>query len=308
MSDVPKLSDIVRAALLGRESDAITALLPDGVERVGEWWSLNPSRADVHLGSFSVSLHGERAGCWHDFASGDSGDLFDLVRLVTGCDFSGAVRWLARFLGINAPDPRLTIRRPSAAVVAGWKLRESSGVMRGRGCTVAQLAEAKHLPEDFLRGQGLRDLPARAESAERSAYPATVMIPYERHGDVLATRFRSDVCAKLGSFWKRGDKPIPYGLDGLAGDEDRVLLVEGESDVWTLRFAGMFNAIGIPGASMWRDEWSKSFPRHAEIIVLQEPDAAGAALVEKLKKSPLAARLRVAHLLAKDPAELWGAL
>ena len=305
---VSKLPDAVRSALRGREADVIATLLLDGVERSGEWWALNPSRTDAHLGSFSVALHGERAGCWHDFASGESGDLFDLVRAVTGCDFTGALRWLARLLGIDAPDPRLTIRRPSGGAVAEWKQRESSGEARGRGCTVAQLAEAKRLPVDFLRGQGLRDLPARPATAERPAWPACVKIPYERGGDVLATRFRSDVSAKLGSFWKRGDKPMPYGLDGLAGDEDRVYLVEGESDVWTMRYTGMFNVVGIPGATMWRDEWARTLPAHAEVVVLQEPDAGGAALVESLKKSPLAPRLRVACLPAKDPAEVWGSL
>ena len=298
-------ADTVREALKGREADIIAGLLPDGRTNNPngrEWFALAPGRDDRHLGSFSVSLD---TGLWHDFASGEGGDLFDLVRNVTGCDFAGALQYLARACGISAPDPRLTIRRPGGAAVAEWKRCEASGESNGRGCTPAQLAECKKLPLQFLSGLGLKDLPAREANGDRPRLPECVVIPYHsRAGDHVATRFRSDITAKLGTKWKVGDKPTLYGVDRLAGDESRVLLVEGESDCWCCWYAGIV-ALGIPGASNWKDEWSSLLPDGATIHVVQEPDGAGAALVKALSTSPIANRLRVVRLTAKDPADLW---
>lgn len=295
----------IRDALKGREADIIAGLLPDGRTNNPngrEWFALAPGRDDRHLGSFSVSLD---TGLWHDFATDEGGDLFDLVRLVTGCTFAESLIYLARACGIAAPDPRLTIRRPDAGAVAEWKRREASGESNGRGCTIAQLADAKKLPVPFLVGQGLKDLPARDAVDDRQALPECVVIPYySRAGDQVATRFRSDISAKLGTKWKSGDKTTLYGVDRLAGDEARVLLVEGESDCWCCWHAGIV-ALGIPGASNWKDEWSSLLPDGATIHVVQEPDGAGAALVKALSSSPIADRLRVVHLTTKDPADLW---
>jgi hypothetical protein len=300
------LVDDVRSALVGREAAVVFHLLPDGVLRGGEWWAPNPARADHHLGSFSVAIDGERAGQWYDFATADGGDLFDLARLVTGADFKGAVQYLARAVGIHVPDPRLVIRRPAAGAVAEWKRKEASGELYGRGCTVADLAAAKKLPEKFLRGLGLRDLPARPATAEKQAYVQAVSIPYaNRAGDVVATRIRSDIIAKDGSRWVRGATLIPYGLDRLHGDERELLLVEGESDCWCCWFSDV-PAIGIPGAGTWKNErallWPTLLPPTATIYVNQEPDDAGAALIETLRQSPLRARLRAIRMPLKDAA------
>jgi len=298
-------ADVVRAAMAGREPDIIAALLPDGVQRGKEWWCLHPGRTDTHLGSFSIALEGDRAGCFYDFATCESGDLFALVCLVTGCDFREALRWLAHHLGMHAHDPRLSIRRPTYGAVAEWKRREASGEARGRGCTLDALAQAKRLPAAFLRKLGLRELPACAADGDRQALPASVVIAYaDRAGDIVAARFRSDLSAKLGSSWRRGDTPTLYGLDRLAGDAVALWLVEGESDCWCLWHAGVA-ALGIPGASMWRDEWAALLPPMTTIYAVQEPDAAGATLAAALRASPLRDRLRIVSLPAKDPADVW---
>jgi hypothetical protein len=54
---------------------------------------------------YSVSLNADR-GLWHDFVSGDGGDVIALVRLVRGCGFRDAVAWLASFTGVSLADGR----------------------------------------------------------------------------------------------------------------------------------------------------------------------------------------------------------
>ncbi|MDR6356882.1 hypothetical protein Q3H58_003553 [Pseudomonas psychrotolerans] len=74
-------------------------LLPEGKRQGSEWWSRNPTRADRHAGSFSVSLVDGR---WNDFASGDrGGDLVSLAAFLWGVRQTEAARDLARRLGLD---------------------------------------------------------------------------------------------------------------------------------------------------------------------------------------------------------------
>jgi DNA primase len=55
----------------------------DGTKRNGSWWFHSPFRSDSSA-SLQVSEH---KGKWHDWGSGEYGDLIDLVRKYEGCDF-----------------------------------------------------------------------------------------------------------------------------------------------------------------------------------------------------------------------------
>jgi hypothetical protein len=48
---------------------------------------------------FNVAIN-TRRGTWHDFVSGDGGDVIDLVRAVQACGFSEACEWLSRHTGV----------------------------------------------------------------------------------------------------------------------------------------------------------------------------------------------------------------
>ena len=59
----------------------------------------------------------------------------------------------------------------------------------------------------------------------------------------------------MNQLWRKGDKPLLYGLSRLqeARDAGHVVLVEGESDAQTL-WLHRFPALGVPGASNWRED------------------------------------------------------
>ena len=97
---------------------------------------------------------------------------------------------------------------------------------------------------------------------------------------------RTALVAKEGSHWSKGPGEIvPYGLERLeeARKAGYLVLVEGESDCWTLWYHH-FPALGLPGA---RDGPRSKKPISAGIdrlYIVQEPDAAGARFVSHLTK------------------------
>jgi len=111
-----------------------------------------------------------------------------------------------------------------------------------------------------------------------------VRIPYpDEEGQEVAVRFRVSLDGADKFKWRSGDKPGPYGLRLL--DEARaagfVVLVEGESDCHTLWFHEI-PALGIPGASNWRDGWTAYLEGIEKIYAIIEPDQGGDTLREKL--------------------------
>jgi hypothetical protein len=132
------------------------------------------------------------------------------------------------------------------------------------------------LTEDFLRGLGLRDVTYLGKPSVRIPYP-------DDEGQESAVRFRISLHDTEKFRWRSGDQPLPYGLRLL--DEARaagfVVLVEGESDCHTLWFHEL-PALGIPGASNWRDGWATYLDGIEKIYAVIEPDQGGDALREKL--------------------------
>jgi hypothetical protein len=52
---------------------------------------------------YSVSLNPEK-GLWHDFVTGEGGDVVALVQTIQQCDFKAALRWLADLIGLGIPE------------------------------------------------------------------------------------------------------------------------------------------------------------------------------------------------------------
>ena len=122
-------------------------------------------------------------------------------------------------------------------------------------CTLAAYSPAKGLPLEFLEGLGFSDRKHQGRPAIRSPYLDT-------GGKEVAVRFRTALAkTEEGDDrfrWRTGSKAMPYGLWRLEAIREAgyVVLVEGESDCHTLWYHG-FPALGVPGASNWKPEWSE---------------------------------------------------
>ena len=168
--------------------------------------------------------------------------------------------------------------------------------------TLVDLALEKQLPWKFLFSLGVMEHPSGG-----------LQIPYHLPDGTLAPRYRirTALVAKEGSRWSKGEGTIvPYGLARLeeARKAGYLVLVEGESDCWTLWYHG-FPALGLPGAEMARTLEESMLTGIDRLYLMQEPDAGGTAFVNQLTRKLEAwqwpGKAFVLRLQgAKDPNEL----
>ena len=165
-------------------------------------------------------------------------------------------------------------------------------------CNRKAYATAKKLPENFLEKLRLTNISDQGRTAIR--------IPYlKRDGKEGAVRIRTAL-AKDGETdnrfrWAKGSKPFLYGLWRLQSDP--VVLVEGESDCHTLWYHE-FNAVGLPGATQWRDSRDAAeLAECEEIFAVIEPDEGGERLLDALKGSSVVEKVRIVRL-AGDVSDL----
>jgi len=126
-----------------------------------------------------------------------------------------------------------------------------------------------------------------------------------------ASRLRTALVAKEGSHWSKGSGEIvPYGLERLeeARKAGYLVIVEGESDCWTLWFHH-FPALGLPGVEMVRTLKEAYLAGIERLYIVREPDSAGARFVSHLEQLLQAwqwpGKAFVISLVnAKDPNEL----
>ena len=132
--DLNAQRDAIRADLLVRLESVLMTLLPAGKKR-GQKYLVG----DV-LGSpgdsLEVSLRGETAGLWHDHATGEGGDIFDLIAahhgLDTQADFARVLEIAGQLVGrVTSHPPKR--KKPEAPVdelgpaTAKWDYLDASG-------------------------------------------------------------------------------------------------------------------------------------------------------------------------------------
>lgn len=216
------------------------------VKRTGQGWMARcPAHRDERA-SLSIGVN-------------SNGDV--LLHCFAGCSVESIVDALG-----------LSMRDLYVQPLAGSE-KSHKGVTGGR-LFVEDLARDKLLPVEFLRSLGVNE-----------CEPGGVRIPYRLLDGSPAPRdrFRTALKASEGSQWipfKSDKSPVPYGLDRLrdARQAGYLVLVEGETDSWTLWYHG-FPALGIPGAGMARlleAEHLEGIPR---LYVVQESDAGGRSFV-----------------------------
>jgi len=168
-----------------------------------------------------------------------------------------------------------------------------------QGLTIKQYAEAKKLPLDLLGKLGLYEITLGGNRV--------VAIPYQdTAGATVAVRFRLSLDGEVKFKWRSGSRAMLYGLWRLSQARERgfVILVEGESNCHTL-WAHGFPAVGLPGATTFKDSMADDLAGIERIYCLLDPDQAGEALKRRLEASPLRARTLLARLDAyKDVSEL----
>lgn len=111
-------------------------------EDKGRYFTLNPGRADRSVGSFYVWVSGPKAGKWADFATGEHGDILDLIRLNQNCSLADALKEARAFLGLESESPADRRRREKAAAEAKARRAEAARSQREAASRRARQAQA----------------------------------------------------------------------------------------------------------------------------------------------------------------------
>jgi AAA domain len=218
---------------------------------------------------------------------GDEGQV--LLNCFAGCSLDRIVE----AMGITVAE--LFPRAPSAS---GSQPEQTQRTV----LTLVDLALDKLLPWKYLIHLGVTE---KRAGCLKIPYLLPDGTPAPRH------RLRTALVAREGSHWSKGPGEIvPYGLERLeeARKAGYLVLVEGESDCWTLWFHH-FPALGVPGVEMVSTLKEAYLAGIERLYIVREPDAAGARFVTHLEqllqtwKWPGKAYM-VSLVDAKDPNEL----
>lgn len=162
-----------------------------------------------------------------------------------------------------------------------------------KGIDLLDLIEHKLIHPHVLAALGITDnFSYTFKQTDPKKQPYTVQnairIPYYTQDGQEYSRFRirTALTAKNGTIWNNGDDPIiPYGLHKLeeARKAAYVVIVEGESDCWTLWQHGL-PVLGIAGASLTNCLQLDYFTGIEQVYIMQEPDKAGEKFPENVYK------------------------
>jgi hypothetical protein len=141
----------------------------------------------------------------------------------------------------------------------------------------------------------------------------TVLVPYyDKDKNHLYNKIRVQLSGRGKYRYERGAKSIPYGLWRLS-DAHKIgglVIVEGESDCWTL-WKHDIPALGIPGASAWKCLDVESVKGIDKIYIIQEPGEAGQtfslSMGEHLLDGNFTGQIRiiVMNQEMKDPNQMY---
>ena len=171
-----------------------------------------------------------------------------------------------------------------------------------RGLTLRELADAKGLPVEFLESVGVTD----GITGSGSNRGPCVDIPYvDQQGEIVGVHKRLRLSGDPRFVWRRGDHTTLYGQQHIRDLErsGSVILVEGETDAWTLWHARI-PALALPGASTWHKKYAPLL-EGVTVYLWHEPDGGGDELLEAVSRDLPDVRIIEAPADAKDPSDLY---
>ena len=220
--------------------------------------------------SLSVVLHGDKAGRWTDFESGDHGDLLDLVMAAQGFSLKEAMSWTAKKFGIRDRSPSQKIKAAEKKSFNTPKPPQSINT------------EALHL---FLQNRGFKDV---GELCFRHKIYATSEL--KTSGTDLVFQFFSadnkitflknkpmDYDGSPGQCNQPALKPILYGWQTVPDHARSVWITEGELDAIAARELG-FAALSIPSGvnnMNWIEHEFDNLARFEDIAIATDHDEPG---------------------------------
>ncbi len=270
-SDVDRQAqrDQIRSDLTSRLESVLFSMFPAGKKRRGKFLI-----GDV-LGSpgesLEVVIEGEKAGLWTDRATGDGGDIFDLI---------------AAHLGVDAHTDFPRVLEAAADLV-------------GRAPSTPSRKSRKDAPVDDLG-------PATAKWDYVDAAGSLIAVVYRYDPPGRKKEFRP-WDAKRRKMSPPDPRPL-YNQPGLVG-ASQVVLVEGEKCAQVLIDAGIVATTAMHGANapVEKTDWSPLAGK--AVLIWPDRDKPGWEYAAQAAQAILSAGARTCHILypPEEAAEGWDA-
>lgn len=135
----------LRTQLLSNIRSCLSYLLPRGTFRGDKFYvgDVQGSRGK----SLVVELSGSKAGIWHDFATGEGGDIFDLWAAVTGkSQFTETIEDIAKWIGYSR-EHRTMLGQPTAS----WNYYDENNQVIVKVYRYDTDSEKRYLPFDVKK-------------------------------------------------------------------------------------------------------------------------------------------------------------
>lgn len=253
----------------------------------------NPMHPDAHP-SFTVDTRRQRWACWSRCNA--HGDAIAFLEWCEGMSKGDAIRYLADRYNVRPVSgrddgrrPRSSYRPPMPWVPTVNLVRDMSDVDTARPVTGP---DAVRVLDDFLAGRGWSRTTAERVglSVVRSWDGYRVRFPFPRAGVACIWQDRATMPADREPKWHtpKGATLYPFGLDSAArydGPTDEwpscpvlgspaVWITEGPADAVTLlEHFPTITVLGLPGAGLWRDEWTAAVDGVPVVLVADNDDA-----------------------------------
>ncbi|MDI9330154.1 MAG: phage/plasmid primase, P4 family [Alphaproteobacteria bacterium] len=270
-SDVDRQAqrDQIRSDLISRLESVLFSMFPAGKKRRGKFLI-----GDV-LGSpgdsLEVVLEGEKAGLWTDRATGDGGDIFDLIAAHGGVD-------------VHADFPRVL---------------DAAADLVGRAPPTPTRKSRKEAPVDDLG-------PATAKWDYLDAAGSLIAVVYRYDPQGRKKEFRP-WDAKRRKMAPPDPRPL-YNQPGLVGTS-QVVLVEGEKCAQALIDAGIVATTAMHGANapVEKTDWTPLAGK--AVLIWPDRDKPGWEYAAQAAQAILSAGARTCHILypPEEAAEGWDA-
>ena len=143
------------AQRLGRQAEAVCRAYLSNGRRQGNYWQVGDARNTAGRSMF-VRLHDSAkgiAGKWQDPATGEHGDLLDVIRESLGLvDFADVAEEARRFLSLPHPEPERVTYRPRTSPAPSGSSEAARRLLRMTQPIVGSIAEA------YLHKRAITDL------------------------------------------------------------------------------------------------------------------------------------------------------
>lgn len=280
----PKIStDAIRSSLLDHIENSLYHLLPNGKIYNNQFTigNINGDKGE----SLKIELTGPKAGLWQDFATGESGDIFDLWGAIKGIDaksnFPRLVEDINAWLGVD----------------------NSLSKIKGKIQTNQQIPSNNINKSDH--------------DNDNFAKPTFEWSYTDIEGNLIAKVFRYDhqdrdkhfkMFDAINNVYKTPEPRPLYNLPGISQSK-KVILVEGEKCAQSLIDIGISATTAMGGANANIDKTDWSPLKGKDVIIWPDNDVPGRAYATRLAnflKTKAVKSVSILNIPA-DKAKKWDA-